>query len=234
MTRVLLVARPGRARDRFLEELDALGASAEVAAGPADLLAATRLGRYSGVLFDVPTLIREKNFDKLLLRDLASVYPSVRLKYDAAADTVHALGTNAAPTGRDGLSVFVEACREVSPRAMRRGGRVPAHLPVVLRRGEPPAGDGEQAVTLNISSWGCFVVTAAPFTEGEPVTATFPDIAGCRVRGRITWVEPWGARRELPGVGLAFLEMPETLATALTELGCAPGHEEVASSWKGP
>lgn len=234
MTRVLLLARPGRARDRFLEELAGLGVCPEVAATAAELVAAIRRGAFSGVLFDVPTLVREKDFDKLLLRDLALIYPCVRLKYDPDADVVHALGTNAAPTSRDGLSMFVAACREATPRALRRGGRVPAHLPVVLSRAGDSGGANERAVTLNISFWGCFVVTAASFTEGETVEATFPDIGGCRVRARVTWMEPWGARRELPGVGLAFLQIPGPLAEALTALGCGPDHEEVASRCKGP
>lgn len=233
MTRVLLVARPSRARERFLEELATLGANCEPVATPDELIAATRVGRYCGVLFDVPTMVREKGFDKGLLRELASIFPTVRLKYDAATDTVHALGTDASPTGRDGLSVFVESCRQVAPRAMRRAGRVPAHLPVVLRR-EADAGPGELAVTLNISRWGCFAVTFASFAEDERVEMEFSDVADCRVRGQVTWVESWGARRELPGVGLAFLEMPDVLASVLMGLGCPAAEEEVASRRKGP
>jgi hypothetical protein len=235
MMRVLLVARPGRARERFLEELATLGARCDLAGTPVELAAATREGRYCGVLFDVPTLVREKGFDKPLLRDLASIYPSVRLKYDPGTDMVHALGADAAPTGRAGLSAFVEACREVPPRALRRGGRVTVHLPVVLRRPGPPTDrDGDRAVTLNLCAWGCFVVTAATIAKGAPVELELPDVSGCRVPCRVSWIEPWGRRRELPGVGLIFLEVPAPLEAQLRRLGCHPEHEEVASADKGP
>ena len=233
--RVLLVARPGQARDRFQEELAALGAQCELAATPDELAAAARDGRYCGVLFDVPTLVREKDFDKRLLHDLASVYPSVRLKYNPATDMVHALGTDAAPVNQNGLSVFVAACREVVPRALRRGSRVTAHLPVVLHRSGPAAaGDDIRAVTFNLCPWGCFVVTADSLAEGDRIELEFPDIAGCRVPCQVSWLEPWGRRRELPGVGLAFLEMPEALAAELERLGCEPDQSPVAPTGKGP
>ena len=44
----------------------------------------------------------------------------------------------------------------------------------------------------------------------------------------------FGRGRALPGVGLAFCDMPEALAAELARLGCKPVDFEVASGAKGP
>lgn len=230
---MVLVARPGRARECILAALARFDVSCDLAGSPEELRGLARGTCYCGVLFDVPTLLREKGFDKELLRDLALIYPSVKLRYDPDADVVHALGSGAVPLGLDGLSVFVEACRRVAPRPLRRGGRVALHLPVVLRRAGGETDDGERSVTANVSFMGCFVVTAATFAPGEAVTVEFPDLGGCLVRARVAWVEPWGRRRELPGVGLAFEASPAALAAELARCGCEPTERVVASRSKG-
>ncbi|MEA4858657.1 MAG: PilZ domain-containing protein [Solidesulfovibrio sp.] len=232
--RMLLVVRDGRARDRFIEELAALGADCDVAGTSEELLAATRHARYNGVLFDVPTLIRTRELDRRLLQSLAEIYPSVRLKHDPATDAIYALGTEAGPGSRDGLSVFVAACRDFLPRGLRRGERVDAHLPAVLWRAPPDGGaGGEKTCTLNISYLGCFVFTASCWSMSEPAWIVFPDVTAEAARVRVAWYEPWGARRAVPGVGLAFLDIPEALYGELKLLGCEPVDFEVARSAKG-
>ncbi|WP_428564401.1 MAG: PilZ domain-containing protein [Solidesulfovibrio sp. DCME] len=232
--RMLLVARDGRAKDRFIEALAALGADCDVARTSEELLAATRHARYNGVLFDVPTLIRAKELDRRLLQALAEIYPTTRLKYDPATDVIYALGTEAGPGVSDGLSVFVAACRDFLPRGLRRGERVEAHLPAVLWRGRPDEGGaGEKTCTLNISYLGCFVFTSTPWAKGEAAWIAFPDVSAEALRVRVAWYEPWGSRRVVPGVGLAFEDIPEALDAELRQLGCEPADFEVASGAKG-
>ncbi|WP_300162830.1 PilZ domain-containing protein [Solidesulfovibrio sp.] len=230
--RMLLVVRDGRAKDRFLKELSALGAECDVARTSEELLAATRHTRYNGVLFDVPTIVRAKDIDRKLLHSLAEIYPSARLKHDPATDAIFALGTDAGPGSRDGLSVFVAACRDFLPRGLRRGERVDVNLPAVLWR-TPPKGDGgERTATLNLSYLGCFVFTAEDWAMSDPAWVVFPDVTPEPVRARVAWREPWGQRRAIPGVGLAFLEIPEVLYKELKMLGCEPVDFEVASGCK--
>ena len=240
---MLLVARKGQARDRFVEELARLGAGCQVAETPEELNCATRLCRYNGVLFDVPTIVREKQFDKQVLQKLAKIYPSARIKYDSATDAVFALGTDAGPPSRDGLSVFVAACRDFLPRTIRRGERVAAHLPAVLWRTPPTAGgvgdagdggaDFERTCTLNISFLGCFLFTTAHWNIDDAAWVVFPDVAEEPVRARVAWHEPWAKRRTAPGVGLAFLEMPQALAAELGQLGCVTDEMDIACEGKG-
>ncbi|WP_156180916.1 PilZ domain-containing protein [Desulfovibrio sp. TomC] len=221
---MLLVVRKGRARDRFVEELSRLGAGCDVADTPEALVQAARRRRYNGVLFDVPTLVREKQLDKRLLQHLAEIYPSARLKYDPVSDLVYALGTDAGPPSRDGLSVFVAACRDFLPRSLRRGERVEANLPAVLRRSPPGDGSlgasGEMTCTLNVSYLGCFLFTTALWAVGDAAWVEFPDVLEGAVPARVVWHEAWARRRAVPGVGLAFLEMPEALRAELSRLGC--------------
>ncbi|MFU2210066.1 PilZ domain-containing protein [Solidesulfovibrio sp. C21] len=236
--RMLLVVHEGRARERFVAALAALGAECDVAATSRDLLTAMRHCRYNGVLFDVPTIVRTKDFDRKLLHALAEVYPSARLKYDPGTDAIFALGSESGPGCLDGLSVFVAACRDFLPRGLRRGERVDVTLPAVLWR-TPPRNDGdgpggEKTCTTNISTLGCFVFTTAPWTVGAPAWLEFPDITTGAVRAKVAWHEPWGCRRAVPGVGLAFLEQPAALCAELTRLGCDPTDFEVASPPKRP
>ena len=237
---MLLVARRGRARDRFVEELARLGADCQVVETPEELTQAARLCRYNGVLFDVPTIVREKHFDKGALQKLAEIYPSARLKYDATTDAVFALGTDAGPPSRDGLSVFVAACRDFLPRIIRRGERVEAHLPAILWRTRPPVGDPgdsgpgcERTCTLNVSLLGCFLFTTAQWAIGAQAWVVFPDVAEEPVPMRVAWHEPWAKRRTAPGVGLAFLETPPALVAELGRLGCVTGEMALACVDKG-
>lgn len=237
---MLLVVRKGRARDRFVEELSRLGAGCDVAETPEALVQAARLRRYNGVLFDVPTLVREKQLDKRLLQHLAEIYPSARLKYDPASDLVYALGTDAGPPSRDGLSVFVAACRDFLPRSLRRGERVEANLPAVLWRCHPSGGshgaNGEMTCTLNISRQGCFLFTTTSWAVGDAAWVVFPDVLEIPVPTRVVWHEVWARRRAVPGVGLAFLEMPDALSMELGRLGCepdAPAEMDIACAGKG-
>ena len=231
--RMLLVVRDDRARDRYIEELAALGAACDVARTSEELQAATRHCRYNGVLFDVPTLVRAKDFDRRLLQSLTEIYPSARLKLDPATGMVYALGNNAGPGSRDGLSVFVAACRDFLPRGMRRGERVEAHLPAVLWRTPPDdSGRGERTSTINVSYLGCFLHTASDWTLGDAAWVEFPDVTQEVTRTRVAWHEPWGQRRVAPGVGLAFLDIPEALNEELGRLGCEPVDFEVASEDK--
>ena len=226
---MLLVARRGQARDRIVAELTRLGAACDVAQTPEELLRAARCRRYNGVLFDVPTLVREKHFDKRVLQRLAEIYPSARLKYDPATDTVFALGADAGPPSRDGLSVFTAACRDFLPRRLRRGERVEANLPAVLWRTRPDGGDGgEKTCTINVSYLGCFLFTSAAWEIGQEAWVVFPDVTEAPVRTRVAWHEPWALRRSVPGVGLAFLEMPEALFTELGHLGCEVDEMDIA------
>jgi hypothetical protein len=240
---MLLVAHRGRARDRFVEELTRLGAVSHVAETPDELVRGARLCRYNGVLFDVPTIVREKHFDKRVLQKLAEIYPSARIKYDPGTDAVYALGTDAGPPSPDGLSVFVAACRDFLPRTMRRGERVEAHLPAVLWRRPPDSGeagpgdatgpDSETTCTLNVSYLGCFLFTSASWAIGDEAWVVFPDVTPEPVRTRVAWYEPWARRRAIPGVGLAFLEMPDALFTELGQLGCVPDEMDIACDGKG-
>jgi hypothetical protein len=232
--RLLLVAGKGRARDRYIEELALLETECDVASTPGELLRATRNAPYSGVLFDVPTILREKTFDKKFLRSLAEVYPSAKIKHDTATDTVCALGTEAASATEGGLSVFVAACRDFLPRSLRQGERIDAHLPAVLWR-TPPDGSnaGERTCTTNISFLGCFLFTTATWTASETAWVEFPDVTPQPIRARVAWFEPWGRRRAIPGIGLAFLDIPEVFFEEMRRLGCQPVDFDIASSPKG-
>ncbi len=235
--RMLLVVREGRARERFVAELRRLGTECDVAATTDELLTATRHGRYNGVLFDVPTIVRARDCDKRLLQGLAEVYPSARIKYDPQTDAIYALGALGAlagPGSLDGLSVFVAACRDFLPRSLRRGERIDAHLPAVLWRAPPDGSDaGERTATANVSYLGCFLFTVADWAMSDPAWVVFPDVTPEPVRARVAWHEPWGRRRALPGVGLAFLEMPDAFYKELGRIGCEPVDFEVASPSKG-
>ena len=235
--RMLLIVRGERAKRRFTEALAALGVTCDAAATPRELLAAMRCNRYHGVLFDVPTIVRAREFDRNLLHAVSEVYPSLRLRHDPTSDAIVALGAGVGPDCRDGLARFVDGCRNFPPRCLRRGERMDIHLPTVLWRMPPgqngDESDGEKTSTTNISFFGCFVFTTAPWSIGERAWLEFPDVTAQPVRTRVAWLSPWGGGA-LPGIGLAFEAMPQTLGAHLRQLGCAPADFEVASPPKGP
>jgi len=232
--RMLLVAHEGPARDAFIGALAQFSVECDVAATPEDLLVAVRHARYSGVLFDVPTIIREKTFDKRLLHALGEVYPSVRLRYDVTTHVIYTLGAGVGSGVPDGLSVFVAACRDFLPRSLRRGVRVDVRLPVLLWSVPPDDSNaGECSCTINISYLGCFAFSARSWTMGQTLWAVFPDVTSEAVSCRVAWHEPWGFRRVMPGVGLTFLSMPEALHAELGRLGCEPDALDIASAAKG-
>jgi hypothetical protein len=92
----------------------------------------------------------------------------------------------------------------------RRSPRAPMLLPVTWgRSGESP----RQADTGDLSTGGCFVMTAEPARAGERVVVTLPceATAGLRLSGEIVY------RVEI-GFGVRFAEMPQSARAALALL----------------
>lgn len=229
--RVVLAAAPGIARQAYLEELLRLGAEVEVLDSPKDVLMAVVTHDCQGILFDTPTLIRDKSFDRRALGALESVFPVIRLRYDHQDGRIDGICDQQIFDQGDVLNCFIQAeCGQFHPRTLRGVERRDLSLPVFLCDAAHQAPEaGEKTATINLSMRGCFVFSVAARPQDAQLWLIFADFEDqTPVPVRVSWNCPWGARREVPGVGLEFLSLTLSQTNQLESLGLRPERAALA------
>ncbi|MBF0513387.1 MAG: hypothetical protein HQK81_04915 [Desulfovibrionaceae bacterium] len=227
--RILLLVAGQNAASVYLKRLGELGAVCETAANIAELTAKLRAQPYNGIVLDVPTLIKDKSYDKRLIAEAMDFFPLLRARVDAAGGAILALSPGGAAATGNVLADFVLArCAAFPARRIRAGERAGLCLNVLvhgLAPGEPKIAPGRSCV-LDVSSGGCFVWDFDPPPAGVALRLEFTGRSGqpCAA-ARVIWRQPWGERPAPPGAGLEFTELPAELASwiaALIDKSSAP------------
>lgn len=168
---------------------------------------------FSGVIVDIPSIVRARNEEKTIAYTLAGFFPTLR---------VRAMGSMLVPMTMPGeakqdrsLGDFLtKTCAAFRSRKLRSHRRHDNCLPIVMSR----SGIEERSFTLNISWSGAFVVDTQPerFSIGEEIDLLFPEFE-LTTRVTVRWIQPWGGRR-VPGIGVLFRQEDEKLDAELSKL----------------
>ncbi|MBI4807268.1 MAG: PilZ domain-containing protein [Desulfovibrio sp.] len=219
--RVALVACAGPAREAYVDALRRLGAEAVVFDSPRGGLEALASRDLQGILFDLPTLLRDKSFDKRMLVRLENVIPIMRLRHDPHSGRIDGISGGQAYRTGEALQRFIHGqCGHYSAHALKGAERVKVALPVLLGLGEPGKEDWEKTVTRSISMKGCFVYTATCREPGSRINLVFSDFSDqTPIPAQVSWCVPWGKRREVPGLGLIYHTLTEGQKAELASLG---------------
>lgn len=170
-------------------------------------------GLYSGILVDLPSIVKSKGEEKIVAYTLANFFPTLR---------VRAIGSVLVPMSMPGsakqdknLSDFLNVtCPAFAARKLRAFRRHPGcHATIVRYNGEVFRG-----FTLNLSWGGAFVVdvSAEKYSTESALTVTFPEFE-LDVDATIRWIKPWG-QRYAPGIGISFNGLDHAFETVLAGL----------------
>ena len=210
MTRLLLIAEPGLARAAYLEVLRDLGVQADCIGSPGEMAGALMDAPYSGLIIDVPTMIRCECGDKNRITRVMELFPVLRVMYNPKYGGIRGLAQGGTLRDNRDLGEFVEfECVPFSPRSIRVAQRREMVFNVVLlnRLGLPEA-QGERTVTLNVSEHGCFIYSISDWrldSSAWLVIKEFEDRTPIELKVR--WQRPWGTASLLPGIGATFESM---------------------------
>lgn len=168
-------------------------------------------GMYSGILVDLPSVVKSKGEEKIVAYTLANFFPTLR---------VRTLGGMLVPTAMPGstgqdksLDDFLQiTCAAHTSKRLREFRRHPVCLSTVVTYNNADL----RGFTLDISWGGMFIVDlqAERFTVGDSLTILIPEF-GCRISAEVRRVKPWGILRHPPGIGLLFCSLDEAVESVI-------------------
>lgn len=167
-------------------------------------------GCYSGILVDLPSIIKAKGEEKIVACSLTNFFPTLRVR--VMGSMLIPMTMPGAAKQENSVNDFVNrACRNFTPRRLRAHQRHAIGVSVSTLFG----GVETRAFTLNISWGGAFVVDFNPerFTVGDELLLFFQEPA-CTVPATVCWIHFWGLRHA-PGIGIQFGEISDQLSNFL-------------------
>jgi Tfp pilus assembly protein PilZ len=169
-------------------------------------------GLYSGMLVDLPSIIKSKGEEKIVAYTLANFFPTLR---------VRTMGGMLVPMSMPGsakqdksLGDFLsKTCLMFEPRKLRVFKRHPICLSTLVNFN----GEELRGFTLNVSWGGMFIVDlhAERFSAGAPLSILIPEFE-CTISAEISRIKPWGIQRHPPGIGVAFNDFGEDVKAVIT------------------
>lgn len=168
---------------------------------------------YSGILVDLPSIIKSKGEEKIVAYTLANFFPTLR---------VRTLGSILVPMNMPGsaaqdksLNDFLNrTCPAFEPRKLRAFRRHPSCLATIIKHN----GEEFRGFTLNLSWGGAFVVdvSAEKFSGIKDITIFLPEFE-FEIDATIRWIKPWG-QRYAPGLGVCFKRIDESVESVFSGL----------------
>lgn len=216
---LILVARSDTRIQTYREALELRGFACCPVSELKEVAALTCRHLFSGVLLDMPIIIKASQADKKLLEDILKALPSAYLNIAPATDSIKLLtADNHHGTARS-MEEFLTICNGFTPRLVRPNDRVPLHLNALVTH-QGYESDPEQTVTLNVSGQGCFLFSTHP--ENQPEQQVGICFVGLDDRtpiiSTIRWVRHWGEVHQMPGIGVTFEQITEDQRRQLNEL----------------
>ncbi|WP_161781637.1 PilZ domain-containing protein [Desulfohalovibrio reitneri] len=214
--RVVLVAEDGPARLAYLSALETLGAAFSTVEDLGEMRGLLAETPVSGLLVDVPTLVKAPPGEKRLLHYLLEHFPVLRLRFDDTEQTIHGLFHGRVGPGTDILRDFLALEADAfAPRTLRAAGRDDVHFNVLVSR-SPDMDNPVRAVTTNVSPGGCFISTCDDCLQVERLWLRVSELSdGTPIEVSVRWRQPWGVRQAIPGIGVAFVNMTSAQAEEL-------------------
>jgi hypothetical protein len=210
---IIAIAYSEETRQAFVAALEQAGAEAVAAASFYDAETLVLSGSYSGLLVDLPSIVKAKGDEKVVACSLTNFFPTLRVR--AVGSVLVPMTMPGAARQDNSLNDFLaKSCSSFEPRQLRRHRRRDIIMAAQLHG--PDSSD--RTFTLNLSWGGFFLLHTFPerFSIGEPLDIYLPE-AELLVPTSIRWLRPWG-ERHLSGLGLAFDRVDDQLHEALTIL----------------
>lgn len=164
-------------------------------------------GLYSGILVDLPSIIKSKGEEKIVAYTLANFFPTLRVRTMGAMLVPMAM-PGSAKQDRTLEDFLQKTCSAYTPKRLREFRRHPVCLSTLVTHNNTEI----RGFTLNISWGGMFIVDlhAERFCVGEAVSILLPEF-GCRIPAEVRRIKAWGVQRQPPGIGLSLCGLDEAV-----------------------
>jgi len=220
-TKILLIAEAGLARTAYIKVLQGLDVQVDCISSPDGMTAALTCVAYSGLLVDVPTMIRCECEDKNRITRIMDRFPVLRLMYNPHFGGIRGLAQGGTLRDNRDLGEFIlEECVPFYPRSIRVAPRKEVILNVLLLDTICDAAlAAERTVTVNLSEHGCFIYSVSDWqllSSAWIVVNEFEDKTPIELK--IRWCGRWGEAMRMPGIGTSFESMTPQQSTQLFSL----------------
>ena len=168
-------------------------------------------GLYSGILVDLPSIVKSKGEEKIVACTLANFFPILRVRTMGGMLVPMAM-PGSAKQDKNLDDFLSKTCATFNPRKLRLFKRHPVCLSALVNYN----GAESRGFTLNISWGGMFVVDlcAERFRIGDRLTIVIPEF-DCHMHAEVSRTKPWAIMRTPPGIGLRFTRMDETVESVI-------------------
>ncbi len=208
-TKILLIAEPGPARDAYVDVLHKLDVLIDCIASPDEITEALVDASYSGLLVDVPTMIRCQCPDKNRITRIMERFPVLRLMFNQAYGGIRGMAHGGTIKDNRSLEEFIlYECVPFIPRSIRVAERKDIVFNVRLMDELDHLERAELTVTTNVSEHGCFVYSVKDWIIDAPawmVVNEFEDHTPIELK--VCWLHKWGETMAVPGIGVRFESM---------------------------
>ncbi|MHB8123554.1 MAG: PilZ domain-containing protein [Desulfuromonadaceae bacterium] len=168
-------------------------------------------GLYSGILVDLPSIIKSKGEEKIVAYTLVNFFPALRVRTVGGMLVPMAMPGSAKQDKN--LDEFLNiTCIDFTPKRLREFRRHPVCLSTIVTHNNSEL----RGFTLDISWGGMFIVDlqAERFRVGDQLTVHLPEF-GCEILAEVLRIKPWGIKRHPPGIGLRFITMDEIVEAVI-------------------
>jgi hypothetical protein len=174
---------------------------------------------YSGILIDMPLMIKVADSIKPAVDDLLSGLPSATINISAASRTIKILPRGTIASQCSSVDQFLDVCTAFCPKIIFTRKRKQINFNVLFDTTHDFASP-EKTACIDISTGGCFIFSVREdIAEGSILWIKLPDtLFAFPVKCKVCWVRKWGMSQSMPGIGVSFVDTPEVLINAIGAL----------------
>ncbi len=214
---IALVSRTGEVLDAYLRFFEANGVQPLHRASISELYQDISDTSLSGVVLDIPTLVKSVGTEKFLLQTLEGIFPNIRTNWNPKVG-FQAFFHDSNKSGEENLKEFLQQCRNFKARGLRKEKR----SAVIFHALFWPDGKSEQtaqrAYTSDICGNGLFVCTCDPPPVDTCVWIKLPELDEGPFKLLVRWKTDWGVARRRPGFGGMFVDLQDDLAKKMASV----------------
>ena len=171
-------------------------------------------GFYSGILVDLPSIIKSKGEEKIVAYTLANFFPTLRVRTMGGMLIPMAM-PGSAKQDKNLDDFLSKTCSTFEPRKLRLFRRHSICLTTLINYN----GNEIRGFTLNVSWGGMFIVDlqAERFRLGDTVSILIPEF-DCNIVAEVCRIKPWGIQRHTPGIGLRFSSLDQIAESVIASI----------------
>lgn len=224
---VLLVCRSASRSQLYRAVMDRKGVACLMVTSLKEVNALAAGTAFSGLLLDMPVMVKATPSERLALEDLQRALPCAYLNIAPASDSIKLMMVNDLQGTAATIEEFAELSTRFPARCVAPKDRITLHLHTLLQSAaatSPP----EQTVTLDLSPGGCFLFSVDPSLQtGAQLSLQFIGLNDpAPINAAVCWRNPFGTPgKPGPGVGAKFVQISPAQREQLMELLQQASHE---------